>query len=63
MPSIDGSSTVMQMCWKIANMWVKYIDPIALMNRPSDMEIELCWYQVINVDLCFDQPHHSRSNW
>ena len=30
---------------KIANKWVKYREPIDLLDRPSHMEIGLCWYQ------------------
>ena len=30
---------------KFGNRWVEYRDPIDLMDRPSNVEIGLCWYQ------------------
>jgi hypothetical protein len=30
---------------KFGNRWVEYRDPIDLMDRSSNMEIGLCWYQ------------------
>jgi hypothetical protein len=33
------------MCTKVVDHWVEYTDPIDLMDRPSNMEIGLCWYR------------------
>ena len=30
---------------KIGNSWIEYQQPIDLLDRPSNMEIGLCWYQ------------------
>ena len=30
---------------KIANKWVEYRELVDLLDRPSQMEIGLCWYQ------------------
>jgi hypothetical protein len=30
---------------KFGNRWVEYRDPFDLMDRPSNVEIGLCWYQ------------------
>jgi hypothetical protein len=35
---------VYRKCRKFANRWVGYSEPIDL-DRPSHMEIGLCWYQ------------------
>ena len=31
---------------KLGNHWVEYRDSSDLMDRPSNMEIGLCWYQI-----------------
>ena len=33
------------MCRKFANRWVEYKESVDLLDRPSHMEIGLCWYQ------------------
>ena len=33
------------MCKEFGNNWVEYMDPIHLMDHPSNMGIGLCWYQ------------------
>ena len=30
---------------RFGNRWMEYRDPIDLMDRPSNVEIGLCWYQ------------------
>ena len=30
---------------KLGSRWLEYRDPIGLMDRPSNMDIGLCWYQ------------------
>ena len=36
---------VYKMHSKFANHWMEYRDPFDLMDRPSNMEIGLCWYK------------------
>jgi hypothetical protein len=30
---------------KFGDLWMKYRDPLALLDHPSNMDIGLCWYQ------------------
>ena len=34
------------MCRKFGGSWMECRNPIDLMDRPSNMEISLCWYKV-----------------
>lgn len=45
---------------EIANKFVEYIDPIHLMNRPSNKKVMIMIVSKVkwvNVQLCFHQPH------
>lgn len=44
---------------KIANKWVEYRELIDLLERPSHMEIGLCWYQKDHGSLwTYDLTYH-----
>ena len=44
---------------RFGNRWVEYIDPIGLMDRPSNMEIGLCWYgKGTNSKWTYDLTYH-----
>ena len=36
---------------KFGNRWVKYKDPIDLMDFPPNMDIGLCWYHQITTNM------------
>ena len=39
------------MCHEIGNRWIEYPQLIDFLDRPSNMEIGLCWYQNKNGSL------------
>ena len=44
---------------KIGNRWIEYRQPIDLLDRPSNMEIGLCWYQNKNGSMwTYDLTDH-----
>ena len=44
---------------KFGNRWMKYRDPIDLMDCPSNVEIGLCWYQKrVNNEWTYDLTDH-----
>ena len=44
---------------KFGNGWVEYRDRIDLINQPSNMEIDLCWYwKRTNNKLTYDLTDH-----
>ena len=44
---------------KFANRWVEYWDQVDLLDQPSHLEIELCWYQKDHESLwTYDLSNH-----
>ena len=44
---------------KTGNRWIEYPQPIDFLNRPSNMEIGLCWYQNKNGSMwTYDLTDH-----
>ena len=45
------------------NCWLEYRDSIESMDRPSNMEIDFCWYQKgPNNELIYDLINHFMAN-
>ena len=47
---------------KFGNRWVEYMNLINLMDHPSNMEIDLYWYQGSNKKWTFDLTDHLMIN-